>query len=682
MERVGKATTSIIQPKAHSAKVSKDTKKAVSYSSLEKLNGLNTLANQKMSYVKKVNAISDEDLRLIALVKEELGIFLDEFPCDNIMAFIIRSFLDSENSSDMVALAQVIVKFNEMDKEQANKIINSKFMFLLMNSKSNNSFKFACLDISKERLDSFEPLVKNPLTKAYSESYFFKRKGNYLYTEEIFDKFEKAVKDIEDFAKLKNSSIFYDLLTKRNSDDISELVKILKDKITTDDDKEINELHSLLKTLLEAKTPEGKFIFGSSKVSDKTSKTMLSGIENILNSRKNNPKQFETLMNLLYLTKQGKIPLSVLAILAKDGKINPDFILAVEKMQKGENSIVQYSDRIKALLEAKSGEVVQIENELFYKDRVRLSKIDLEVETFNKLFPKVETMALSQGQLGDCYLVGAIYDFMKNPHGRKEIFQMFSQDKDDIIVTIPDAKEFPIRFSNKVFLKDGEKNINAPLGIQMLEEAYKQTRALKYSTSSKMTSIEGGDQMRVYNAFLGKKDAKSYFYSVKTKESKTSCPDEIEYDVEKIGKEIEDLKSIVKNLKDSDSYWAHMDYLLDRETIERINRLEALQRCLYEYDEQEDNYEILNNNDEMLDRLLKLSNSPFCNYIISLGTKRGDDWFDKSKLIDSAHAYSIKSVDKKAKTIDVVNPWNTAQYVTITFDEFKKYFNMMNVCEV
>jgi|GEM_PF-4067659 len=120
---------------------------------------------------------------------------------------------------------------------------------------------------------------------------------------------------------------FYDLLLQRNSGDISELAKILN-KIEITDDKELDELHSVLKILLEAKTPDGNIIFGSNEASDRTSKTMMPGIANILNAKYNCPEKFEKLMNLLQLTKEGKIPPFVLGTLSEKADIAPEIFEA------------------------------------------------------------------------------------------------------------------------------------------------------------------------------------------------------------------------------------------------------------------------------------------------------------------------------------------------------------------
>ena len=191
-----------------------------------------------------------------------------------------------------------------------------------------------------------------------------------------------------------------------------------------------------------------------------------------------------------------------------------------------------------------------------------------------------------------------------------------------------------------------------------------------------MTSINGGAQMNVYNAFLGNISAKSY--QIKSDAISAPSKSEIEEGITKIGEEIKELQSKVKNYKDGEGI-EHMLYLSDQKLIQDINELEAFQRYMYEALEQIDGYRIIED-DKLVEKLLEFSQNPNC--IISVGTKHQGDWLDKTKLIHSGHAYSIKNVNRNTQTIDVVNPWNTAQYTTLSFDEFKKYFSMINVTEI
>ena len=141
----------------------------------------------------------------------------------------------------------------------------------------------------------------------------------------------------------------------------------------------------------------------------------------------------------------------------------------------------------------------------------------------------------------------------------------------------------------------------------------------------------------------------------------------------------EDLQSKIENLKDSDSLFGHLNYLRDQHNIRALETLQAYQRFMHEALEQIDGYKIIEDN-KLIEKLLEFTDDSNC--IISIGTKHQGNWLDKSKLIHSCHAYSIKGVDKATKTIDVVNPWNTAQYITLSFDEFEKYFSTINVAQI
>jgi len=211
----------------------------------------------------------------------------------------------------------------------------------------------------------------------------------------------------------------------------------------------------------------------------------------------------------------------------------------------------------------------------------------------------------------------------------------------------------------------------------MLEEAYKQTRALKYGTAGEMTSIEGGMQMNVYNAFTGSMNAKSY--QIKSDSGAIPSKAEIKQQIKEAEENIKKLKSEVKNLEDSDRGLDHLMYIADQLKINDIHKLQAYQRAMNEMLEQIDNLKIIED-DKIIEKLLEASDNP--NNAISIGSKLNGDYLDKSKLIHSQHAYSIRNINKNAQTIDIVNPWNTASYVTITFDEFKKYFSALNAASI
>lgn len=52
------------------------------------------------------------------------------------------------------------------------------------------------------------------------------------------------------------------------------------------------------------------------------------------------------------------------------------------------------------------------------------------------------------------------------------------------------------------------------------------------------------------------------------------------------------------------------------------------------------------------------------------------------KLLVSGHAYSISDVDAKRKIISLANPWDTSEFINLTFDQFKENFSALNAIRI
>ncbi len=145
------------------------------------------------------------------------------------------------------------------------------------------------------------------LIRHYFESYFKKKSKQFSPDpSELVQEFNRIASGLKTgFCSSKDVSMFYDLLKKREYEDIDGLINVILANIQHSSKKELNEFYMVLKKLLEAKTPDGKFIFGISIVSDSTSKQMLSGIENILDAKRNNFALYEQYLKLLELSEKG-----------------------------------------------------------------------------------------------------------------------------------------------------------------------------------------------------------------------------------------------------------------------------------------------------------------------------------------------------------------------------------------
>ncbi len=606
----------------------------------------------------QVQNIKDEIDFIIDRIEEDRGEKLD----DKTISFVVSTMCDLNTKNLGYELRSIGIAFNKfMDftPEKQEQLLNSDFVRLAANTLTHKSGKFSCFNIPSDKLTELNKFTKDELTAKFLKDYLKTHDKNGFDISIELSQIEEQIAPVVEFTKKEGAKDFYDLLSERSYNDISGISEILSKRIDGLTGPERKELYSVLKILLGAKTPKGNNIFGYSKASDTTEKMLLSGIENILDAKENDPEKFEQLMELLNLTESGAIPPSVLGVLPKKAEINTDFLTLIK----------QPKDKI-----------IEQDGKIFYKNKNEMTLLKMDRETFEELFPPVQTMALGQGQLGDCYLVSAIFDFMKNPTAKGLIYQMFEQNGDEITVTIPDAKDFPIKFSKKEFLTNKNQQVNASLGIQMLEEAYSKTRSLKYGTTDKITAIEGGTQFGVYDALLGQKVSNGFYLSDDS-DRKPPTREEILEDITEIEACIEKLKKEIKDIKYSKdmTLCEQTDYFINEDKKRNLRTLEALERMFFEDMEATlDNIHMVSSG-ELLETLVKYGNDD--NYLIALGTKNGDD-LDKDRLICGKHAYSVLGVDEKNKTVKVVNPWNTAQYVTLSFEDFMEYFNAASLVKI
>ncbi len=632
-------------------------------SGIVKSNGImNTLVQKAKKIIDKINIDYDNPIELN----------------DKEIEFVVSKFVDLNAKYPIEEVEHIVPaldKFSQLDETLRAKLMNSEAIKLLMDLSSDKGFRFSCFNITLDEIDKLDEFLSDDLIKYCFENYLHKNFGAFTrHIKMLLPDFVKVASNLKNgFCSAKQAPMFYDLLKKRNYKDIEELTNIILANTKNIDDDELNEFYKAFEKLVDAKTPDGKFIFGVSKASDTTSKNMLSGIENILQARKNSPSEYEQYLKLLELTQNGTVSPKILGTMAKEGKITPDFMEAINRKLSAKSHIIKFDSFDIAKAQAKLGDTVQIGEKLFYKNKDELVELNLSAETFEQLFPEIETMALGQGELGDCYLISAIYDFIKNPNAKGKVYQMFSEDGDDIIVKIPDAQDFPIRFSKKILTENGEQKVNGSLGIQMLEDAYSQTRALKYGVVNSITTIEGGNQMNVYNALLGTKNSGIWT----TSDIPIRTPQEIDEEIAQLAKQIQEKKSTIKNLQDSNDISEHLEYLREQESIDSINKLQAIERMMHEEKTDLVNYHQISES-ELLERLLDTS---LDGNLVSIGTKC-DEWLNKDKLIHGRHAYSVLNVDKLNQTIDIVNPWNTAQYTTISFKEFLEYFDTLNIAKL
>lgn len=73
------------------------------------------------------------------------------------------------------------------------------------------------------------------------------------------------------------------------------------------------------------------------------------------------------------------------------------------------------------------------------------------------------------------------------------------------------------------------------------------------------------------------------------------------------------------------------------------------------------------------------------NFVLTCGTPnegKHNGFVDKEKKFHTGHAYAIKSINNKDKTIELINPHNTKTSQTISWKEFKEIFKCIFVANV
>ncbi len=406
-------------------------------------NGLQIKANENKYLVHK-NTLIKKEAEKIKKIYEQLPkcerIELNELPSDKTIVYIynsIKNFIGKDYNCNDFNIALIMTGwfewFKKTPEKEIEEILNSKYIKTLSLLNIHSSIKeIFCGNIGNINNSQLDIIEKELHSKIFQSCFiqYYSKGNNYtnVLSSDSLECFKKAMTPVIEFSKKENAKLFEDSISKRNIEDIFQIIEILNKRIDKINDKDLNQFCKVANELISAKNPEGNFLFGYSSASDSGSKIMLNGLEKILDAMQGNTEEFEKLMELLNLSKEGKIPPFVLGNIAKKGSFSPDFIKKVNRRINNLPIISKYNTLDEAKLKKhKEGDILQIGQTLFCKSQNRLLKLDIDNETFDKLFPEIESIALSQGENGDCYLISAIYDFMKNPSIRAKIYQMFQK---------------------------------------------------------------------------------------------------------------------------------------------------------------------------------------------------------------------------------------------------------------
>lgn len=326
-------------------------------------------------------------------------------------------------------------------------------------------------------------------------------------------------------------------------------------------------------------------------------------------------------------------------------------------------------------------------------------QLDMDADTYLKLYPPVERYASSQGGNGDCYLLSSINAVMENPYARPALLDCFHQKGNDVVIQFP-GKETQVVFENGQLPKgtDIEKYTEGPTGMKLLEHAYGKTYEADKYAEYKDVVAEEMKKMEKDLAKWEKKNPKDSLTIKKKKEINQRMAnwqagqakiDEAmadpnhkmlfvldDYDnfvIGKFGPMTEDVNKVDKEYNVPSDYYTggvggYTDFAL------RMLGFDA-ESFLTSEDE------------DAIDEALFAKNPS--DYIIAAGTHpevegEMESPQEVSYSIYSSHAYKVLPFDDKDgnRMFEVTNPWNQSHRVIMDAEKLKEFFEDFSIAKV
>lgn len=447
-----------------------------------------------------------------------------------------------------------LIKEKENEK-QLNNLLNvafdKKFRFdiesitLFIKNKNNKITDKILNDYPRFSLDEMKEFLRTARQDSLEEYYIFntnldaktiKEYCNYIYTKHLSDntmikniiqlgknpiEFAETMPKLLYQFKAKNKyqeRMVYDLIEKGKN---QQEIMYIANKIQTQDD--YNKVVSLMKNnddtwqiirILNGQSPYKKTnidfkgypqtLAEISKIIDTDGKISYES-KVLMELKETNPSRYKKIIDsgLLDLIKEKRVSSNIVCSSNKYGRILSDNVLNDIIKIKNNVPLVttiknskEFNDISKHV---KNGDVCEYNGRLFANDNGKPVELKLTKEKFEELFPLLSTNMASQGYIGDCWLVSTLFGCMDKPKSRIELYKLFEQDGNDILIRFPNKKE-SIRFPN------GDPKVNSdnpfvkgvssygdkpPIGLQLLEKAFTVNRSIEFKDkiSSNMSNL-------------------------------------------------------------------------------------------------------------------------------------------------------------------------------------------------
>lgn len=206
-----------------------------------------------------------------------------------------------------------------------------------------------------------------------------------------------------------------------------------------------------------------------------------------------NPQRYEqmTESGMFDLMKKGELSEDVFRNIDDNLYFTENFLSDINRVYRGKPLVRELPEgtrleNLRHLID--EGEAGFLNGKLYAIQDGKAVEIQLSKEKFEELFPLMERFKTAQGEVGDCWLVSSIENFMSNPTQRVELYKLFRQDGDDILIKYPNGKN-ELRFINGEPFDDGGRLCSGAKGIRMLEQSFIFHRAKAYTKHAAETDV-------------------------------------------------------------------------------------------------------------------------------------------------------------------------------------------------
>lgn len=443
-----------------------------------------------------------------------------------------------------------------------------------------------------------------------------------------------------------------------------------------------------LKNILQNKDLLNKKINDAKELEQYFKRSQFAVLDGVLDIKEKDPVKYERIASsgLFELIRDNKVSVEALKQIGLHSDLTPQMYDDLAKVKAGESIVPEFAegtDIKTAFAQTKLGDAVEIGDKMYLNDGKNLVEWNMSKEKYLELFPPVERFATVQGRLGDCYLIQTQSNAMINPKARVEFLKSFSQQGNDIVVTVKGYENY---FGSNTF-KDGNIKLSSNYkhcigckGMQMYEQTYakvalKSNDAVDYpdtaSIDNLMDRANGGQAAQTMAEVFGQGHISdviqtqikysnnqiypnSSFSSISTNTVPVITPNG-QKGLANINKQPSERAKIL---------------VLDQYFKNFPNKAIALTRL-----EPDTTETILNHvaNDN--------------NYLVSLGTKPKENAPTESSLLSeyhliSDHAYAILGYDKNTKMVKICNPHSAAAVTEIPLEKLQPFLGHIDIIKL